>query len=113
MSRRRLHAYALIIAINDPPRVAYQGKPLLAPEHDAMRLRDTLISLGISPTSIDILSGRAATRQNIIDRLSNIATSPQIHKDTPILIYYAGMSVILVAAHNLIVPSRTRDTSPY
>ncbi|KAF8607092.1 hypothetical protein BDV93DRAFT_519995 [Ceratobasidium sp. AG-I] len=90
MSRSRLPAYALIIAINDPPGIAFQGRPLRAPEPDAIRLRDTLISLGIPQSSIDVLSGRAATRQNIIEKLREIATSPRIQPDTPILIYYAG-----------------------
>ncbi|KAG8738042.1 hypothetical protein FRC10_007322 [Ceratobasidium sp. 414] len=79
-SRRRLPAYALIIAIN--------GNNLGAPEPDAAKLHSTLASIGI--TSVDMLTGRAATRQNIIQSLNNIADNPKILQDTPIIIYYAG-----------------------
>lgn len=109
-SRRRLPAYALIIAINDPPKIVFQARPLRAPELDAIRLRDTLISLGVPHNSIDVLAGQAATRQRIIAKLIEIATSPRIQADAPILIYYAGMSEILVIAFKL-NPSRTWDTT--
>ncbi|KAG8776409.1 hypothetical protein FRC12_000918 [Ceratobasidium sp. 428] len=72
--------YALIIAVN--------GAGLGAPELDAAKLRSTLASLGI--TSIDMLVGRAATRQNIIQSLNSVADNPRIPHDAPIIIYYAG-----------------------
>ncbi|KAG9120958.1 hypothetical protein FRC07_003294 [Ceratobasidium sp. 392] len=79
-SQRRIPAYALIIALN--------GQGLGAPETDAAKLYKVLASLGVA--SIDTLTGRSATRQNIIQSLNSIADNPRIIKDTPILIYYAG-----------------------
>ncbi|KAG9124736.1 hypothetical protein FRC07_010447, partial [Ceratobasidium sp. 392] len=72
--------YALIIAVN--------GEGLGAPESDAARLHKALASIGVAP--IHTLTGRSATRQNIIQSLNNIADNPRIKKDTPILIYFAG-----------------------
>ncbi|KAG8713630.1 hypothetical protein FRC09_018502 [Ceratobasidium sp. 395] len=77
---RPIPAHALIIAVN--------GASLGAPELDAAKLRSALASLGI--TSIDMLVGRAATRQNIIQSLNNIADNPRIPQDSPIIVYYAG-----------------------
>ncbi|KAG8699621.1 hypothetical protein FRC09_006503 [Ceratobasidium sp. 395] len=77
---RSVPAYALIIAVN--------GAGLGAPELDAAKLRSSLASLGI--TSTDMLVGRAATRQNIIQSLNSVADNPRIPQDAPIIIYYAG-----------------------
>ncbi|KAG8703724.1 hypothetical protein FRC08_002664 [Ceratobasidium sp. 394] len=82
-SRGRVPAYALIIAVN--------GDNLRAPELDAAKLRNTLMSLGIP--LVDMLTGRAATRQNIIQSLNNIADNPKIMQDAPIIIYYAGHAI--------------------
>ncbi|KAG9076108.1 hypothetical protein FS749_012152 [Ceratobasidium sp. UAMH 11750] len=81
--RGRIPAYVLIIAVN--------GNGLGAPEVDAAKLRGTLESLGI--LSIDVLAGRDATRQNIIQRLNNIAGNSRILQDAPIIIYYAGHAI--------------------
>ncbi|KAG8727212.1 hypothetical protein FRC12_022699, partial [Ceratobasidium sp. 428] len=78
-----LPAYALIIAVN--------SGDLRAPELDAIKLHDTLKSMGI--TSINMLTGRAATRQNVIQNLHNIADNSCIPKDAPVIIYYAGHGI--------------------
>ncbi|KAG9103446.1 hypothetical protein FRC06_010752 [Ceratobasidium sp. 370] len=82
-SRGRVPAYVLIIAIN--------GNGLGAPEVDAAKLHNTLASIGIP--FVDMLTGRAATRQNIIQSLKNIADNPKILQDAPIIIYYAGHAI--------------------
>ncbi|CEL53254.1 hypothetical protein RSOLAG1IB_06220 [Rhizoctonia solani AG-1 IB] len=81
-TRRRLHAYALIIAIN--------AHNLSAPEPDAYRLRDALVEIGIPENSIQLLVGAQATRNAIIQHLRSIRTNPGILKDAPIIIYFAG-----------------------
>ncbi|KAG9123427.1 hypothetical protein FRC07_014954 [Ceratobasidium sp. 392] len=69
---------------------AVNNHGLKAPEPDAIKLRDVLTSIGILATSIKMLTGRTATRQNIIWNLENIADNRQIVEGAPILIYYAG-----------------------
>ncbi|KAF8685088.1 Caspase domain [Rhizoctonia solani] len=82
---QRIPAYVLIIAIN--------GHNLFAPEPDAYRLRDTLVQIGIPEYAIQLLIGAHATRNAIIHHLRNIATNPNILKDAPIIIYFAGHGV--------------------
>ncbi|KAG8715600.1 hypothetical protein FRC11_002487 [Ceratobasidium sp. 423] len=59
-TRQRFSAYALIIAISE-----YK---LIAPEHDARRLHDTLIQFGFSENCIKILAGAQATRHGTKQR---------------------------------------------
>jgi hypothetical protein len=82
--KRRIPAYALIIAVN--------GGGLQAPEVDAVKLRGALGNLGINFASIDTLAGQTATRQNIIGSLRGIADNRRILPDAPIIIYFAGKS---------------------
>ncbi|CAE6474010.1 unnamed protein product [Rhizoctonia solani] len=81
-TRQRIPAYALIIAIN--------AHNLFAPEPDAYRLRDTLIQIGIPEHCIQLLVGAQATRNAIIQHLRSITKNPNILKDAPIIIYFAG-----------------------
>ncbi|QRV99100.1 ICE-like protease (caspase) p20 domain protein [Ceratobasidium sp. AG-Ba] len=85
-SSRRPPAYALIVAIND-----LNGAGLQAPEPDAIKLSETLASLGVP--YIETLTGAAATRQAIIQKLSDIADNRKIVDDAPIIVYYSGKAV--------------------
>jgi hypothetical protein len=81
-THQELRAYALIIAIN--------AHNLSAPEPDAYRLRNTLVKIGIPENCIQLLVGAQATRNAIIQHLRSIRTNPDILKDAPIIIYFAG-----------------------
>ncbi|CUA72784.1 putative ATP-dependent helicase MG140 [Mycoplasma genitalium G37] [Rhizoctonia solani] len=81
-SRRRISAYVLIIAIS--------GHGLVAPEHDARRLHDAFIQFEFPENHIKVLVGAQATRQAIIHQLRSISANPNIIKNAPIFIYYAG-----------------------
>ncbi|KAJ1301305.1 hypothetical protein OPQ81_003707 [Rhizoctonia solani] len=84
-TRRRICAYALIIAIS--------AHNLVAPETDARRLCDTLLRFGFPEDCVRILTGTQATRGAIIRYLRSIATNPNIKKNTPIFIYFAGHGI--------------------
>ncbi|QRV99099.1 ICE-like protease (caspase) p20 domain protein [Ceratobasidium sp. AG-Ba] len=105
-SSRRLPAYALIIAIND-----LNGVGLQAPEPDAIKLSKTLASMGVP--YIEMLTGPAATRQAIIQKLADIADNRRIVDDAPIIIYFGGHARRQLLAVPGVVPYPAEFLVPY
>ncbi|KAF8752289.1 hypothetical protein RHS01_08063 [Rhizoctonia solani] len=81
---QRIPAYVLIIAIN--------GHNLFAPESDAYRLREHWFRL-VFQSMLFTTHWCACNSQCNHSPLRNIATNPNILKDAPIIIYFAGHGV--------------------
>ncbi|KAF6750892.1 hypothetical protein DFP72DRAFT_756014, partial [Ephemerocybe angulata] len=82
--------HALIIGIDDYS-LATGFKPLRAAVSDAQHFSDWLVyEQKVDPSSIRKLYNAEATRTAIIKAFQDLATSSDIKKGDPIVIYYAG-----------------------
>ncbi|KAG9128408.1 hypothetical protein FRC07_013748 [Ceratobasidium sp. 392] len=84
--------YALIIGINDYPKIA----GLKGAVRDAESFRDYLIKqLAVPEAQIVALLNKQATRDNIIGAIRALGTNSKIKPQDPIVIFYAGHGTML------------------
>jgi hypothetical protein len=81
--------HALIIGID---KYIEEYNNLSGCEADARAVKDYLTrELNVPEENIVTLLSEAATRANIIDKIRGLVTDPSIQRDSPIVIFYAGL----------------------
>jgi len=81
--------FALVIGINRYQDAHFPN--LASAVNDADKFQQFLVeSLGVSPPNIVNLRDDGATRVAIIGAIKSLITNPNIQKDDPIIIYFAG-----------------------